>query len=552
MLDPSHGHGLEPADVPVDDRRLHAAGAVALDPAVAGEDEPVEHLAEVLDHVVAFRLAVDQHVEPDLFLDLDGLLDLPAHLGLVLLAGDRPLFERRAGLADLRRLRERSDGRRRQQRQVQILLLLGQPLVEGTLAGEHRGREPLHAGLHLRVVDALRFRDPLEELCVLLDRRLNRVPPGIQSGLENCKFLQLLHGEGEPLANLLVQLRFSLQVHRTVQQRARGRQDHAVGPQDLHGLLQRGQHVQDSAPPHVPTVDNAQRQRFVRGHASQSIRQLLGPPHQIQMNARHGQSQSQVQILPQGPEVRRQTDRQSPRGRGQVAIGVAERFLGRVVQIERKDRLIDLDRRSPRRRQTPEDRGVDGQDSIQQRQRLEVGALSLAQQQERHRPQEHRAGHDPQFLRLDEFVDRLRRSQAELLIGLQFRDDIVVVRVEPLGHLHGRDRIGPAGHGEVGVRIHRPAGVLEPARRRPQHDRRVQDVVVEREVVARDDVDAQVPLQFPIRPADRPGCVTQLHQGRLARPVRLQGLLPLAMRPHPGESEVGSPHGHDLSSQNCK
>ena len=39
--------------------------AVALHPAVLGEGEAVELLAEVLDHVVALGLAVHQHVEAE-------------------------------------------------------------------------------------------------------------------------------------------------------------------------------------------------------------------------------------------------------------------------------------------------------------------------------------------------------------------------------------------------------------------------------------------------------------------------------------------------------
>ena len=55
---------------------LHAARAVGLHPAVLGEGEALELLAEILDHVVALELAVHQHVEADLLLDADGILGL--------------------------------------------------------------------------------------------------------------------------------------------------------------------------------------------------------------------------------------------------------------------------------------------------------------------------------------------------------------------------------------------------------------------------------------------------------------------------------------------
>src|SRR5690606_40149383 len=55
--------------VAIDDRRLHVARAVALHPAVCGEREAVEPLAEVLDHVVVLELAMDQDIDADLLLD---------------------------------------------------------------------------------------------------------------------------------------------------------------------------------------------------------------------------------------------------------------------------------------------------------------------------------------------------------------------------------------------------------------------------------------------------------------------------------------------------
>ena len=81
-----------------------------------GEGEALQLLAEVLDHVVPLELAVDEHVETDLFLHADGPFDLGRKEGLV---GGRVHIappERRARLADLRGLREGTDRRRWKQR----------------------------------------------------------------------------------------------------------------------------------------------------------------------------------------------------------------------------------------------------------------------------------------------------------------------------------------------------------------------------------------------------------------------------------------------------
>src|SRR5713226_10773883 len=69
---PAYRHRPGPRDVAVDDRRLHVARAVGLHPAVLGERESLELLAEVLHHVVALELAVHEHIEAELFLQLQG------------------------------------------------------------------------------------------------------------------------------------------------------------------------------------------------------------------------------------------------------------------------------------------------------------------------------------------------------------------------------------------------------------------------------------------------------------------------------------------------
>src|SRR5690625_7297043 len=49
--------------IPVNDGRFHAAGAMALYPAGTGEGETLQLLTKIFHHVVAFSLAVCQHVQ---------------------------------------------------------------------------------------------------------------------------------------------------------------------------------------------------------------------------------------------------------------------------------------------------------------------------------------------------------------------------------------------------------------------------------------------------------------------------------------------------------
>src|SRR5439155_5609909 len=57
---PGDRHRTRPGDVAKDDRRAHAARAIALNPAMLGEGVAGELLAEILDHVVALELAMHQ------------------------------------------------------------------------------------------------------------------------------------------------------------------------------------------------------------------------------------------------------------------------------------------------------------------------------------------------------------------------------------------------------------------------------------------------------------------------------------------------------------
>ncbi len=114
---PAHRHRLGPGDVGPDDRRGDASAAVALHPAVPGEGEAAQLLAEILDHVVALELAVHQHVEPQFLLPAHRVADPALDRTLVFGRGHVAAPEGRPRAAHLRRLREGADGRGRERRQ---------------------------------------------------------------------------------------------------------------------------------------------------------------------------------------------------------------------------------------------------------------------------------------------------------------------------------------------------------------------------------------------------------------------------------------------------
>ena len=134
VADPFHGHGLGPENIAEQDGRFHAAGAVGLHPAETAEYVAFQLLAEVLHHVVTFRLAVDQHVQPQLFLFLDAVADFRTDSVLVLLRCQLALTKHEPCLADILGLGERADGGCGVARQLQVACLDRRALLVAALA----------------------------------------------------------------------------------------------------------------------------------------------------------------------------------------------------------------------------------------------------------------------------------------------------------------------------------------------------------------------------------------------------------------------------------
>src|SRR5690606_32472443 len=79
----------------------------------------------------------------------------------------------------------------------------------------------------------------------------------------------------------------------------------------------------------------------------------------------------------------------------------------------------------------------------------------LRKPQKRDGPDEHWLGLDPDLERLVKGLERLVAHEAKLLVWAEFRHDVVVVSVKPLGHLERGNTtvfaVPPPGHGKVGV-----------------------------------------------------------------------------------------------------
>ena len=155
---------------------------------------------------------------------------------------------------------------------------------------------------------------------------------------------------------------------------------------------------------------------------------------------------------------------------------------------------------------------------------MEPFFLLLAQQEETHRADEDGLGDDAELLGLDELIHGLRIEIGECLILRELRDDIVVVGVEPFGHLHGYDVVAvfliAVRHGEVEVELVILQTVIA-CGDGTDCQGLVQYRVVIGEVVARDEVDTRLLHQRPVLLAQFFGYSLELLSGRAPSPETL-------------------------------
>ncbi len=183
--------------------------------------------------------------------------------------------------------------------------------------------------------------------------------------------------------------------------------------------------------------------------------------------------------------------------------------------VQHQRRLVELHLRRAGSTELPHQVAVERQDRVEQAQRREPGGSfrrRLAAQQERHRPQQHRPGVQAELTGLGE---RFGRVQLEGRVRGELRHQLVVVRVEPLGHLQRRRVRGAPGHREVpvqsathGARVGDRRDV--PRGHRTEQYRGVQDVVVQGEVVDGNLADARVGEHPQPGQAQAPGVASRL------------------------------------------
>lgn len=114
---PTHRHRMRARDITEENRRAHTARTITLHPTIRGGEITIELFREVLHHVIALWLTMDQHVQAQLFLALNDSADLGKHRRLVIIAAQITATQLRSGAANICSLWEGANGCRRQLRQ---------------------------------------------------------------------------------------------------------------------------------------------------------------------------------------------------------------------------------------------------------------------------------------------------------------------------------------------------------------------------------------------------------------------------------------------------
>jgi hypothetical protein len=170
---------------------------------------------------------------------------------------------------------------------------------------------------------------------------------------------------------------------------------------------------------------------------------LLRVADKVDMEAADiGKSREDVKVVDNVAEVRGDYD-----GRGSIAqvadglVGRLESVLDLGPEIKDENRLVNLYALSTGSLERLQKLDIDRHELVKESDGVDGRAtVSLAESKEGHGAEQHRPGLEASLLGLEEFPYGLGiGSKGEGLVILQGGLDIVVVGVEPLDHLKGRD-----------------------------------------------------------------------------------------------------------------
>ena len=498
---PSDSHGLRSGNVGDNNWWSDVSGSVRLNPTELGEDEAGKLFTEVLNHVVSLGLTVDEEVKTGLLLEVDGVLDLSLHGLLVLLLGDLALAELGSGKTDLLGLGERSNGGGGELGEVKVLLLGRSSGGELGLSGELLLGDVGDTVSDGGVRGSLELSSGSNVLDVLLE---SGVVGAVEGSGEGGDLLALLLGESEPADLLGSKLGLDLQRDRGVEQRRRGGHNNTVGTKLLDGLLGESLGGLEVGLPNVSAGNDTELEVdlgvFEGGNGGL---ELSGLTVEVEVESVDGEVLEVLKGLADTTVSGSEGDLGGNRGEG--LVNLLELRSPSLGSVSDQDGLVDLDVLNTSLLELGEELLVDGEQVVEERERLEVGrGLSGLGNKGKvgDRTEHDRSGGDTSLLGLVVLVQLLVDLQAESGGGTVLNLDNVVVGVEELAHLGG-DNVNSLGlvlttsaHGEVGVQVGQVLGCIS-LRDDTEVERVVKKLVIEGEVTA--EKSASVPSAWKVR-----------------------------------------------------
>lgn len=514
------GHGRRPADVGVDDGRADAAAAEALDPAVEGEGEAAEALAEELDHVGTLELAVDEHVEAEPFLDADAVADEEVDAAFVFLGGDVALEESGAEAAEFGGLGEGTDGGGGQGRQSDLEVAA---FGVGQGAAEVVGAEVVEAAADLGVGRREGFEGA------------PRGGVGQAVLAEVAQFEEFLLGEGEDGAEGFGEMGFGRGGVGDELEGAGGGE--AEGGDEVAEFLEEGLDGLGPEAPDVAAVDDACGEGLVLGPGvlAEEAEGVAAGEVECEDGGGEGDDPRMVfaEVVEEGDEVDGDADG------GQAAVGGFDGWAEVGEAFEDEGGFVELDFGEGHGFEVLEEFEVGGEDEVEEAVRREGG---LGEEAVGEGAEEGGDGAVAEGLAaVEEEVEEVGP------VGLgphgvgDFGNDVVVVGVEPFGHVEGGEVLGAAGHGEMAFES------LERAEARwdeAEAEGPVEDGVVEGFQADGDEVDACVGLDAPSAFAEDAEGFSEGGVIGLAVPEGLEGGLEFAVGADAGVSEGLGGEGH--------
>lgn len=526
---PLNGHGRRSGDVRDNDRGSDVSGTVRLDPTELSEDETVELLAKVLDHVVSLGLAVDEEVKTALLLEVNDSLDLVLHSLLVLLLGDLTLAELGTGNSDLLGLGERTDGGGGELGEVEVLLLGLTTGRERRLSLELLLGDGSNSVTDSRVRGSLKLSSGSNVLGVLLeDGTLGTVKSLGKGG----NFLTLLLGEREPAQLLSSELVLNLDGDGGVEKRRRGGDRDTVGTELSDGLLGESLGSLEVVLPNVSARNDTELEVELGGlDGGNNLLELLGLTVEVEVKSEDGEVLEERNGLADSAVGRGDGDLG---GNGSKSlVGLLEELTLGLGLVHHKDRLVELNFLNTSLLELREELLVDRDKLVEEVEGLELGGGRVGLSDEREisdRTEKNRSGGDAELLGLLVLSKGLVVVELELGLGRVVDLDNVVVGVKELAHFASNDVdtlrpvLSSTAHSEVGVEGVKLLSNVSLGDN-TKVERVVEEVVVKGELTGRDGVNTSVLDRLPSLLPDVLGGGLELLSGDLAGPVSLNGLL---------------------------